>query len=82
MGRMKLEEELEKWADLAEADPDLVLDETADIDVTLNLKRRHLQLEFAPYLVKTLEERAKVEGKSIDRIVERWITEKLFIEKL
>jgi len=77
----KLEEEVEKWADLAETHPDIVLDETEGVDVTLNLKRQYLLLKLAPHVVKALKQKAKAEGKSINRMVEGWFTEKLFIEK-
>jgi len=78
----KLEEDLEKWANFAEAHPDRALDETEALDVTLGLKRQHLLLKLAPHIVQALEQRAKREGKSINWLVEGWLTEKLFIEKL
>ncbi len=78
----KLEEELEKWAYLAETHPDTVLDQTEAVDVTLRLKREHVSLKLAPHIVEALKQRAKAEDKSMSQIVERWLTEKLFSEKL
>ena len=77
----KLEEDLEKWAYLAETYPDKVLDKMEDIDVTLRLKRERVSFSLAPYVVSALKQRAKEEGKSINQLVEQWLTEKLFIEK-
>ena len=78
----ELEEKLERWADLAETEKDIILDKTEEVVVTSNPERQDVVLKLAPYIVEGLEQRAKVEGKSIDQIVERWLTEKLFIEKL
>ena len=77
----KLEDELQEWGELAVVDPEMILVKTEEIDVTLSLKRQQVPLKLAPHIVKALEQRAKTEGKSIDQIVERWLTEKLFIEK-
>lgn len=77
----KLEEELEKWAYLAETSPDKVLDEMEEIDVMLHLKRERVLFFLAPHVVEALKQRAKVEGKSTSFLVEQWLTEKLFIEK-
>jgi len=73
--------ELQEWGELAVVDPEMILVKTEEIDVTLSLKRQQVPLKLAPYIVKALEQRAKIEGKPIDQIVERWLTEKLFIEK-
>ena len=77
----KLEEDLEKFAYLAETYPDKVLDEMEEIDVTHHLKRERVLFSLAPHVVEALKQRAKEEKKSISQIIERWLTEKLFIEK-
>ena len=76
-----LEESLEELAYLAETYPDKVLDEMEEIDVMLRLKRERVFFSLAPHVVEALEQRAKEEKKSISVLVERWLTEKLFIEK-
>jgi len=77
----KLEEDLEKLAYLADTYPDRVLDEMEEIDVTHPLKRERVLFFLAPHVVEALKQRAKEEKKSISQIIERWLTEKLFIEK-
>jgi len=77
----KLEKELEEWAYLAETYPDKILDEMEEIDVIPSLKRERVFFSLAPHVVEALEQRAKEEKKSISFLVERWLTEKLFIEK-
>mgnify|MGYP001610277374 CR=1 FL=1 len=77
----KLEKELEEWAYLAETYPDKVLDETEEIDVMPRLKRERMFFSLAPHVVEALKQRAKEEEKSISFLVERWLMEKLFIEK-
>ena len=77
----KLEEELEKWAYLAETHPDKVFDETEEVNVTPRLKRERVLFFLAPHIAEALKERAKDERKSINLLVEQWLTEKLFIEK-
>ena len=77
----KLEKELEEWAYLAETYPDEILDEMAEIDVMSSLKRERILFSLAPHVVEALKRRAREEKKSISFLVERWLTEKLFIEK-
>lgn len=80
----KLEAELEEWADLAETYPQKSLDKTEAVDakdVKLRLKRERVFLLLAPHVVGALRKKAKEEDKSISQIVERWLTEKLFVEK-
>lgn len=77
----KLEAELEEWADLSETYPQKSLDKTEVVDVKLHLNRERVILSFAPHVVEALKQRAKEEGKSINQIIERWLIEKLFIEK-
>lgn len=77
----KLEAELEEWADLSETYPQKSLDKTEVVDVKLHLNRERVILSLAPHVVEALKQRAKEEGKSINQIIERWLTEKLFIEK-
>jgi len=79
--KKKLEAHLEELANLAETYPDKVLDETEEIDVMPRLKRERVFFSLAPHVVEALEQRAKEEKKSISFLVERWLTEKLFIEK-
>ncbi|HIE26178.1 TPA: hypothetical protein EYP66_02705 [Candidatus Poribacteria bacterium] len=79
--KKKLEEELEEWAHLAETYPDEILDEMAEVDVMPRLKRECILFYLAPHVVEALKRRAKEEKKSISFLVERWLTEKLFIEK-
>ncbi len=81
MTKEKLEKELEEWTYLSETYPDKVLDETEGIDVTPYLKRERVLFFLAPHVVEALRQRAKEEEKSISFLVERWLTEKLFIEK-
>lgn len=77
----KLEEEMEKWAYLAETYPDKVLDEMEEIDVMPRLKRKRVLFSLSPHVIEALKQRAKEEEKSISFLVERWLTERLFIEK-
>jgi len=79
--KKKLEEELEKWASLAETYPDKVLDETEEFGVIPSLKRERVLFFLAPHVLEALKQRAKEEEKEISLLVERWLTEKLFIEK-
>ncbi|MFQ6042575.1 MAG: hypothetical protein ACE5PV_17100 [Candidatus Poribacteria bacterium] len=79
--KRKLEEELEEWAYLAEAYPDEILDEMEEVDVMPHLKRERILFYLAPHVVEALKRRAREEKKSISFLVERWLTEKLFIEK-
>ncbi|MBM3235888.1 hypothetical protein FJZ31_06270 [Candidatus Poribacteria bacterium] len=79
--KKQLEAEIEEWAYLAETYPDKVLNETEEIDVIPRLKRERVFFSLAPHVVEALKQRAKEEEKSISFLVERWLTEKLFIEK-